>query len=84
MPDGLAKKLRLQGGQRAAFLNAPEGYVRKLDPPDDATVVTRAQGACDFVQVFAASRSELETLASRVPTSSSLGCRPSTGWGVPR
>ena len=40
--------------------------IGSLDPPDEATVVTRAQGTCDFVQVFAASRSELETLAPRV------------------
>ena len=66
MSDGLAKKVRLQGGQQAAVLNAPEGYVRGLVAPVDVTVVTRAQGACDFVQLFAASRSELETLDPRV------------------
>lgn len=64
--DGLAKKLRLQRGQRAAILNAPEGYARDLDPPAGTTIVPRARGTCDFVQVFATSQSELETLAPRV------------------
>lgn len=34
MPESpLAKKMKLEPGQRAAILNAPPGYLKELSPP---------------------------------------------------
>lgn len=61
--SALANKLRLLPGWRAAFVNAPAGYLQRLDPlPDGAEVVEGVSTGLDFVQVFAANTAELGTL----------------------
>jgi len=62
MPESpLIKKLRLQPGQRIALLNAPPGYIEGLGelPPGVVLVAEPEEGACDWVQLFAASSAEL-------------------------
>ena len=61
--NALAKKLKLKAGQRAAIINAPEGYADALRPlPDGVELVETLHGAFDWVQVFLKNRAELETL----------------------
>jgi hypothetical protein len=61
--NALAKKLKLKAGQRAAIVNAPEGYIAALRPlPKGVEVAERLDGAFDWVQVFLKNRAELEAL----------------------
>jgi hypothetical protein len=57
----LAKKLQLKPGQRALFLNAPDGYVESLgELPDGVKVLRRPSGTVDFVQLFVRNREDFE------------------------
>jgi hypothetical protein len=59
----LSKKLRLQPGQKALVLNAPEGYERLLAPlPEGVKLVEKAEGAFDFVHLFVKDSADLERL----------------------
>jgi len=56
----LAKKLHLAAGSRAAIVNPPPRYLRRLEPlPEGVRVQSRATRGLDFVQVFAGSVAEL-------------------------
>jgi hypothetical protein len=47
--SNLAKKLRIQPGQRALFINAPEGYLDALDPlPEIVSVESETWSALRF------------------------------------
>jgi hypothetical protein len=57
----ILKKLRLQAGQKALLLNAPEGYLEALGGlPAGVTLATQPDGEYDFVQLFVKDRAELE------------------------
>jgi hypothetical protein len=59
----LSKKLRLQSGQRALILNAPEGYVGGLGPlPADIELMDSPEGRFDFVHLFVRNSAELARL----------------------
>src|SRR5262245_30240896 len=61
--NALAKKLKLKAGQRAAIVNAPEGYVDSLKPlPDGVELVEELVGIFDWVQAFLKNRAELKAL----------------------
>ena len=61
--NALVKKLKLKAGQRAAIVNAPDGYVVSLQPlPDGVELVERLDGTFDWVQAFLQNKAELETL----------------------
>jgi hypothetical protein len=56
-----SKKLRLQAGQKALFINPPQGYLQALgELPEGVQVTTQPDGSYDFVQLFVKDRSELE------------------------
>ena len=60
----LAQKLSLKPGYRAVILNAPEGYLKGLQPlPERVSIVEEVRGVYDFVQVFVRSRKDIETQA---------------------
>lgn len=60
----LSKKLKLKAGARCAIVNAPDGYMEAIEPlPEGATVAHTLQDQHDWIQVFCATRSDLETLA---------------------
>jgi hypothetical protein len=63
MPESpLAKKLKLKPGQRAAVINAPQGYLDELSPlPNGATVTGKLDAAFDWVQLFVKSQAELDS-----------------------
>jgi hypothetical protein len=57
----LIKKLRIQAGQRILILNAPEGYLSKIDPlPQGVDVSQSPAEGFDFVQLFVNSIADLE------------------------
>jgi hypothetical protein len=57
----IVKKLRLQAGQQALHLNAPQGYLQALgELPGEVSFSTQPDGTYDFVQLFVKDRSELE------------------------
>jgi hypothetical protein len=64
MPDnGIARKLKLAAGQRAALINAPVGYVDELGQiPEGVELLDQLEGQFDWIQVFVRNRAELENL----------------------
>jgi len=51
---------------RAAVLNAPPGYLRQLGPlPEGTKLLARPSRDLDFVQIFAANKSQLQHLGPR-------------------
>jgi hypothetical protein len=57
----LVKKLKLKPGQRAAVVNAPDGYVEGLGPlPEGVEISRQLDGAFDWVQVFVKTQAALE------------------------
>jgi 1-acyl-sn-glycerol-3-phosphate acyltransferase len=59
--SALARKLLIQPGDRVLILNAPPGYLSRLQPlPDGATTAEQGIGPHDVVQLFAHDRAELE------------------------
>ena len=56
----LIKKLGMKSGQRAAVLNAPDGYLERISPPEGVEAATRLDGSFDFIQVFALDRAALD------------------------
>ncbi|HEY5573957.1 MAG TPA: hypothetical protein VIK64_13130 [Anaerolineales bacterium] len=62
----LAKKLRIQPGQRALFINAPEGYLEALNPlPEDVRLQPETDQNMDFVQLFVKNNAELENMGEK-------------------
>ncbi|MBD0381771.1 YdeI/OmpD-associated family protein [Paenibacillus sedimenti] len=65
MSNDIVKKLRLAGCKRALIMNAPEGYIGKLDPLPEGVVLTEqkeSDQAYDFVQVFVYNMAEVQSL----------------------
>jgi hypothetical protein len=61
--SALARKLRLQPGSRAAFVNAPPSYLDSVHPlPEGVEVVSGAERDLDFLQLFARDTAELARL----------------------
>ena len=59
----LIKKLGMKSGHRAAVLNAPDGYLERISPPEGVEAATRLDGSFDFIQVFALDRAALDRAA---------------------
>jgi len=61
--SGLARKLKLKEGARAAVIGAPAGYLAELKPlPEGVSLATRLEGTFDWVQLFVSTKAELEKL----------------------
>ena len=59
----LAKKLRIQPGQRIMVLNSPPGYLEKLgDLPEDVQLMDEPAEELDLVHLFVRNIPELEDL----------------------
>ncbi len=64
--NSLARKMKLKPNLRAAVINAPEGYIKELDPlPAGVELSEKLQGKFDWVQIFAGNKSELDKLAPK-------------------
>jgi hypothetical protein len=63
----LLKKMKLKPGQRAAIINAPDGYLEALQPlPAEAELAEQLVGTFDWVQLFVKTQAELEQVLPRV------------------
>ncbi len=63
----LARKMKLKPGQRAALINALEGYLKELSPlPAGVQVAVKLQGEFDWAQVFVKNKAELDKLVPKV------------------
>ena len=61
--SALARKLKLKPGARAGVIGAPAGYLGELKPlPQAVTLVTKLDGAFDWLQLFVATAAELARL----------------------
>ena len=62
MPENpLLKKMKLKPGQRAAIINAPDGYLEALQPlPENVELAGDLAGTFDWVQLFVKTQAELE------------------------
>lgn len=71
----ILKKLRVSDQQRMLIVNAPEGYLQLFANHCVETEYQQKQsGSYDFVQVFGASRSELESLLQQVGEAGKYDC----------
>jgi hypothetical protein len=60
----IARKLLIKPNHKILILNAPDGYLKLLDPmPEDAQIKTKADGAFDCVQAFVYNKADVEKLA---------------------
>lgn len=67
VPGDLLKKLKLKDGQKAAVINAPEGFAIELGPlPENTRLFTELDGTFDFIHLFVGSRSDLESFGPAV------------------
>jgi len=63
----LLKKLKLKPGQRAAIINAPDGYVETLQPlPEGVELAENLTGTFDWVQLFVKTQAELAQVIANV------------------
>jgi hypothetical protein len=61
MENILNKKLHLKPGLILAVINAPEGYLNKLQPlPENVTISNIIISNCDFIQYFVSNIADLE------------------------
>jgi len=62
----LAQKLKLKPNQRAAVLNAPDGYLQELGAlPAGVELAEKLTGNFDWVQIFVKNKAELDKLLPR-------------------
>ncbi len=60
----LIKKLAIKSGYKLLVLNAPDGYLQQLGPlPEGAELSTNGAGPFDFVQMFAYSKADVDSMA---------------------
>ena len=84
----LLKKLRLPAGGRAAFVNAPPGYVESLGLPAGVAITDTVDARCDFAQIFVRDSGELAAVIDGVlarvrPDCVLWFCYPKQSSGVP-
>jgi hypothetical protein len=65
VPGSVAKKLGLNQGARAIFVNAPETAQRAIDPPS-LEVAAELAGEFDYIHLFTTTQSELDDLLPRL------------------
>jgi hypothetical protein len=65
--SALAKKMKLKAGQHAAIINAPEGYIKELEPlPANIKVSQKIEASSDWIEIFVKSKAELDQLFPKV------------------
>lgn len=65
--SAIAKKLKLKPDSRAAVVNAPADYLKKLEPlPEGARMSEKLSGRFDWVQAFVTDKAELDKLMPRL------------------
>lgn len=56
----ISQKLAIKPGLKFLLVNAPDGYIDRMELPVDTVLVKTTDGPVDAVQVFTRSRQELE------------------------
>ena len=65
--SALAKKMKLKAGQHATILNAPDKYLKELEPlPANVKVAQKLERPSDWIQIFVKNQAELKTLFPKV------------------
>lgn len=65
--NALAKKMKLKPNLRAVVVNAPEGYVKELQPlPEGVVLAEKLQGKFDWIQLFVKTEAELSKQLPKV------------------
>jgi len=65
--SALAKKMKLKAGHHATILNAPEKYLKELEPlPPKVKIAQELEKPSDWIQIFVKTRAELESLFPKV------------------
>src|SRR5258707_5122981 len=73
--NALAKKSKLKPGQRAAFIGAPEGYLKPLQPlPAGLVAAEKLSGQFDWIQIFVKTQAEVDQWAPRKRSSPRACC----------
>ncbi len=62
----LAERMHLRAGERLLLVGAPDGYAAALAAPESVEVASTPRGTFDVIQVFVATRADLETEAPRL------------------
>ncbi len=63
----VAKKLGIKPGMRALIISAPPGYLKRLAPLPEGTVVSETgEGTHQFVQFFGTRKAEITKSAARL------------------
>lgn len=66
--NALVKKLKMKAGQHVLIMNAPEGYLYRLEPlPEGVSMDPDDNGQYDFVHLFVANTSDLAHFWPLVP-----------------
>ena len=68
MPESpLAKKMKLKAGHAAMIINAPDKYLKELDPlPTKVKISQKLENPVDWIQIFVKSKAELDILFPKV------------------
>ena len=61
----LVKKLGIKSGFRIAFVNAPNGFAKRLDLPTKVKINSRSREPLDFALLFVKSEKELRVAFSQ-------------------
>jgi len=73
--EAILKKLKFSNSEYNLIVNAPEEYLSILEGAEfDTTPVESMMGKYDFVQVFASSQAEMETLVKSVAKAGKHDC----------
>jgi hypothetical protein len=65
--SALAKKMKLKAGQYATIVNAPEEYLKELQPlPANVKMSQKIETPSDWIQVFVKNKAELDKLFPKV------------------
>jgi hypothetical protein len=65
--SALAKKMKLKAGHVAMIINAPDKYLKELEPlPANVKISQKLENPADWIQIFVKSRKELDILFPKV------------------
>jgi len=61
--SALAKKMKLKAGCLATIINAPDKYLKELEPlPEKVKISQKLEKPSDWIQIFVKTKAELKTL----------------------
>lgn len=65
--SALAKKMKLKEGHIATIINAPQGYLKELEPlPANVKILQKVGTSSDWIQLFVKSKAEIDEVFPQV------------------